>query len=324
VPRGILSARRAIYLSLGHSDAGVRQEPSRRLVERAHKHRDSISQRESAWSTAETSRAALRAWANSLRDRCQGWLSSYEGYGDFHRRRYEFVLGICKQFVKPGEARVIDIGRSELSSRLAGVYSEVHTLGFPLGTLAGTPAAAVADGGEPFRGHLVFDLNDAFEPERWPEIPGADLICFAEVIEHLYTAPEMVLLFLRSALKPTGYIVCQTPNAAALHKRINLALGIQPYERIRPVRDNPGHFREYTRAELIEVGREAGLRTVFHQYADYFGVDGSPLRRATGRVLRWICAIYPPFKRGQTIVFSIDPNARPPAMAPTHVERVTW
>jgi SAM-dependent methyltransferase len=177
----------------------------------------------------------------------------------------------------------------------------VYTVGLPLTEQEFGDASV--DGSHLLR-HLVFDLNDAQEPRLWPSMPKADLICFAEVIEHLYTAPELVLLFLRSALKPSGYIVCQTPNAAALHKRVWLALGMNPYEMIRPTRDNPGHFREYTKAELVAIGHRVGLKPVFHEFADYFGILGSPLRRVAGRAAASLIDMYPPFRRGQTIVFA--------------------
>jgi hypothetical protein len=254
-----------------------------------------------------STRQELGTRARQLQVDCRRRLSSYDAYLQFHARRYDYLCTLCSRLVPENDAVVVDVGRSPLSSRLGALYSTVHTVGLPVTDKEFGDASV--DGSHLLR-HLVFDLNDAQEPRLWPSMPKADLICFAEVIEHLYTAPELVLLFLRSALKPSGYIVCQTPNAAALHKRVWLALGMNPYEMIRPTRDNPGHFREYTRSELIEIGRRAGLRPVFHEFTDYFSILGSPLRRVGGRALSALIDMYPPFRRGQTIVFAQETSAR--------------
>jgi 2-polyprenyl-3-methyl-5-hydroxy-6-metoxy-1,4-benzoquinol methylase len=160
------------------------------------------------------------------------------------------------------------------------------------------------DGGRQFRGHIVFNLNDAqkLHPSGVPEPFG--LIVFAEVLEHLYTAPELVLHVLESLLARDGIIVCQTPNAAALHKRLKLLAGINPYERIRVDSGNPGHFREYTKPELVDVARRVGLHVLEHQYADYFGAPQGVLAAAAARALEMIGKIWPAFRRGQTIVYA--------------------
>jgi hypothetical protein len=54
-------------------------------------------------------------------------------------------------------------------------------------------------------------------------------IVFAEVIEHLFTAPELVLAYLHELLVPRGQLLLQTPNAASLRKRLKLALGRNPF-----------------------------------------------------------------------------------------------
>jgi len=126
-----------------------------------------------------------------------------------------------------------------------------------------------------------FDLNDSQDQRQWRSDLGPyDLIVFAEVIEHLYTAPERVLRFLHSLLAPGGALILQTPNAAALRKRLKLLAGRNPYERIRPDRSNPGHFREYTVAELLGILGQTGfsVRKTWMRY--YF--DSRFARHETG------------------------------------------
>jgi hypothetical protein len=82
----------------------------------------------------------------------------------------------------------------------------------------------------------------------------------AEVLEHLYTAPRLVLDFVRRLLVAGGCLVLQTPNAASLPKRLKLLFGRNPFEMIRTDPQNPGHFREYTRKELQSLAAISGFR----------------------------------------------------------------
>lgn len=221
-------------------------------------------------------------------------------YVNFHRRRFAYLIRLCRELC-PGQpnARVLDIGRSELTRMLAQVYRQVESLGFPLETEEGghRPAFPLENK------HHVFDLNRAERSEEWPELGQFDLIVMAEVIEHLHTAPELILTMLNSMLAENGVLIVQTPNAAALHKRLKLLIGRNPYERIRAFSANPGHFREYTRSELIEVGRAAGLKSIRHEYADYFGCDGTRMKKVVTAMYNCTFSLAPFFRRGQTVVY---------------------
>lgn len=81
--------------------------------------------------------------------------------------------------------------------------------------------------------HVSFDLNDSQDPEHPPQVAPYDVVVMAEVIEHLYTAPTLVLTCVASWLVPGGRLVVQTPNAVALDKRVRLLCGRNPYESIR-------------------------------------------------------------------------------------------
>src|ERR1700733_3268034 len=140
-------------------------------------------------------------------------------------------------------------------------------------------------------GHIEFDLNEARIVERHPDDTKFELIVFGETIEHLVTPPELVLRFLRGFLGHDGIIICQTPNAVALHKRIKMLAGINPYERLRLEILNQGHIREYTKPELLEIGNTAGLRMIEHEYRDYFGVQGGNARRMVIMAARLASAV---------------------------------
>jgi SAM-dependent methyltransferase len=194
-----------------------------------------------------------------------------EGYLAFHRPRFAFLVDLLRRRVAGARPRILDIGRSPLTTLIA------EALGVRVDSLGLEPDEELATGR-----HVAFDLNDTHDPARWRRDLGPyDVIVFAEVIEHLYTAPEVVLAFLRDLLVPGGSLLLQTPNAASLGKRVKLARGMQPFERIRVDRSNPGHYREYTASELVEILESAGFAAEEVHRRYYF--DARYARHLDGR-----------------------------------------
>lgn len=225
-----------------------------------------------------------------------------ENYAEYHRGRFEYVVGLCQSLAPPSAGkRVLDIGRSPLSAMLREAYGDLTTLGFASEEDHG---GHVLNDGLSDVAHVDYNLAFAGDPSTWPEAGPFDLIVFAEVIEHLHIAPEFVLLMLRSLLATEGLIVVQTPNAAALHKRLKMLVGKNPYELIRPDVTNPGHFREYTRTELEKLGSRVGLDPVHHEYREYFGCDGSAVKQVAWIGYRLVTRVAPNLRRGQTIVYT--------------------
>jgi hypothetical protein len=137
--------------------------------------------------------------------------------------------------------------------------------------------------------HYQFDLNDAQDDSRWFPADPHDVIIMAEVIEHLYTAPQLVLSMLAEFLDQGGSLIIQTPNAVWVRRRLMLLRGRHPYEMIRERRDNPGHFREYTGDELLAACRAAGLVPHSLEFESYWTSTRIAERLATmtpqGRLL---------------------------------------
>jgi hypothetical protein len=161
-------------------------------------------------------------------------------YAAFHAPRFEFLIDVVARSLGRGVARLLDIGQSPLTPLLA------RRLGVAVDALGLEP-----DGPLPSGRQYHFDLNHCQDRCSWrTELGPYPAIVFAEVIEHLHTAPELVLAYLHHLLEPGGMIFIQTPNAASLRKRLTLLLGRNPYQKIRSDPSNPGHFREYTADEL--------------------------------------------------------------------------
>lgn len=203
-------------------------------------------------------------------------------YWLLHRRRFRWLADFaCRAAPEGSDYRLLDVGNSFQTVLLKSLLpdSQVDTLGFYDHRFRAGEGSV----------HIELDLNDAYDAERWPAIPqeGYDLIVFAEVIEHLYTSPEQILNCLRRLLRPGGRILVQTPNAAALKKRLKLLRGKNPYELIRLDRRNPGHIRELTVGDLHRYAKRCGLR-VEGVWMDSNLVDGKRFDRFCDRVSRYL------------------------------------
>ena len=91
-------------------------------------------------------------------------------------------------------------------------------------------------------------------------------------MEHLYTSPKKLFQNLHSLLNKDGILIIQTPNAASLKKRLTLLLGKNPFEMPRENLQNPGHYREYTSKELIDLGHETHFiikKIILDEYFEY-------------------------------------------------------
>ena len=220
-------------------------------------------------------------------------------YLNYRTRRYQWEAQLLRRLMArlPADRklRMMDIGPSFqtiLFDRLFHERITIDTFGFADAKFP-PPAGGV---------HLDFDLNDAYFPDRWPHVQPYDLITMFAVIEHLYTSPVQVLGMLRSMVSPGGILVITTPNAAMLMSRVRLLLGSNPFEQIRLDRTNPGHYREYTRSELCQMGREAGLEVV-----ETHILNLSSTGSLQSRAFRALSGLFPPTLRKELIVVFRNP-----------------
>jgi hypothetical protein len=184
-----------------------------------------------------------------------------DDYLGFHSRRYALVLELLEHFA-PDARAVLDVGPSQLTTLVAEQY------GKPVDSVGREDVGANTTGGT----HYDFDL-DRLPDDRGPAALGRyDAILCCEVLEHLHVAPEHLLAWLREHLHDDGMLVVQTPNAAALDRRVKLLRGRQPYDALDPERSGARHVRECTYAELRDFAATAGfdiVRSTRHAYFDY-------------------------------------------------------
>jgi SAM-dependent methyltransferase len=222
---------------------------------------------------------------------------SRKNYFVMHQARFADILQLSKTYVPDPFARVLDVGRSELTAYLSKFYKDVHTLGLDPNLDDGGHREVSSMDAVP---HIVFDLLNSNDVAAWPASGRFDLIIFSEVIEHLSLAPEYVFAALNALLKDKGgVLICTTPNAADIAKRVRAVLGRNPYERLRLYSMNPGHIREYTGQELREIAESVGLQCVHHAYFNWIQPDGNP----TKTLLKKLARSYPSFRSFQACIF---------------------
>ncbi len=197
-------------------------------------------------------------------------------------------LGSANNFNYNNPLKILDIGTGFEVDLLRHVFKvPIHTAGF---YHAGWPVLE----GEKF---YELDLNntellDNVVNQKYP------IIIMAEVIEHVHTAPELVLAEVKKWLEPNGVLIIQTPNAVSLPKRLKMLLGIQPFEKIRPNKLNPGHFREYTLTELHNILAEVGLEVLYSSRKNYFSPNNTLLQFLYSLEFLWP----PSLRTGITVV----------------------
>jgi hypothetical protein len=205
-------------------------------------------------------------------------------YVGYHAARYARLLSVVEELAAaarpPDRLQILDIGPNVQTALLRAAHpgAVIDTLGFAHPAM--TP-------NQPER-HIEFDLNDVDVPGRRPPAERRyDVIVLAEVVEHLYTSLSLVLSWVAEWLRPPGYVIVQTPNGAALHKRLRLLLGRSPVEPPRASRQNPGHFHEYTLAELRDQVAASGLVLQRLEVDNHFGGTSAAARlyRGLGHLL---------------------------------------
>ncbi len=226
-----------------------------------------------------------------------------ERYLAIHSRRFDMVLDLVRKYsVHRDNFRLLDIGPSVLTRRIKDEIAgaQVECLGITGEKRDGghLPSPALLEGIK----LIDYDLNSTIDSSSWPVPEPYQIIVIAEVIEHLHIAPEYLLRFLRSILKPGGFIILQTPNAVSLIKRIRMLQGKNPYEMIRTNYENPGHFREYTMQELRDLVQKENFRIEEMFCGNYFNIFPGTLKLTVYQLMQRILGRN--FKDGITAILT--------------------
>lgn len=154
------------------------------------------------------------------------------------------------------------------------------------------------------------NLNDL----PFPAASGSyDLIIFNEVLEHLNFNPIPLLREFHRILAPAGRVYCATPNLLSAKNRWRMIRGLgylNPVEHLNwNLTADSGmsvglHWREWTRAELIELFNATGFVLESHRFG-LTSVSGS--RGLRKLAVKTLYALFPGLMPNQVGVFAKKP-----------------
>lgn len=243
--------------------------------------------------------SAIHAVLNDIQNYSCGLDQGCKEYWAYHKKRYRWFLDALQGLIDSkhisDNARILDIAPLYQTLLMSKLFPEatVDTLGYVNGPFHPQTNSK----------HISYDLNDCYYKERYLDLSEDekyDLVVMLEVIEHLPTSLPQVFQFLRSLLKENGILFIQTPNAVSLTKRLKMVKGINPFELIREnMREDPGHYREYTRNELCHFGYQSGFDII-----DVFMVNYFPKEEGIYKFTDKLSKHLPPnFRNGMTIIY---------------------
>ena len=223
-----------------------------------------------------------------------------------HAKRYACMLHEIKKIrynIKDKPIVSLDIGPSFFTELYRVEFNEdkLYTLGLSSEKYRGGHLPIEINYNEEL--HCHFNLNNLqYSDNLSKKLPKFDIVIMAEVIEHLYTAPEIILSCIRNITKQNGYIFILTPNAASLSKRMKLMFrGQNPYEMIRINHCNPGHYREYTSSELYNLFKKLSFEICNLEHTNYIKFDSTK-----GNVEKFLRSMF--FHGLRRYIFSILKN----------------
>jgi 2-polyprenyl-3-methyl-5-hydroxy-6-metoxy-1,4-benzoquinol methylase len=164
-------------------------------------------------------------------------------------QRYE--LKWVKERVIPGLS-VLDLGYGD--GLFLEEFAESNQLTLVEGSSELASVAASRLQGLGVHATVVNSLFEDFTPEY-----EYDVVIASHVLEHV-DDPDLVLMKIKSWLKPKGLLICIVPNRESLHRRLGLKLGL--IERLDELssRDKVvGHQRVYSFSQLKEQVIESGF-----------------------------------------------------------------
>lgn len=186
-------------------------------------------------------------------------------YLEIHAKRFETILSLIPS---QKDLKILDIGPSYLSELLFDQFGEqLNLIGFDTQNSLGGHLASDAI----FK-HVQTQVQDLNFWESKNVNQKYDVIICAEVMEHLYTSPIKLFRNLYQHLNQGGLLIIQTPNAVTLRKRLKMLFGKNPFEIPRENLENPGHFREFTLAELKQIGTQQNFsieKAITDEYFEY-------------------------------------------------------
>lgn len=205
----------------------------------------------------------------------QGRFQEVPEYYPRYRSRYRENLRLFAEVAPSAEPlRVLEVGGGQHALLANKLYGDTATL-------ADIPGP-----------HFDYLQEQGLQTVSWnlcsdeqPFENEFDFIFFSEVIEHLPIPGHLPLERLRKALKPTGRLLCTTPNLHRLRNVVYLLLGKQIFDYFRyPTDKGLGHIVEYTHDHLRWQLETAGFTVERLDMREFSHNPTNPVFR----VLSWV------------------------------------
>lgn len=223
-------------------------------------------------------------------------------YALIHQYRFELLQQEILQLQLPKDATVLDVGCFP-----PVIFNFLNDQGFD--------TFGIASGHEQMQDKQIKVLNIETDKFPWKE-NTFELAVLTEVIEHLPHNPVIALTEVARVLKPGGYLLITTPNAAKLQHRLKLLSGKStsfPIEQLQQVQPGDGslyhlHNREYTLTELEQLVEWAGLEVVTGEQVVLYPPTREKVRQESlsSQAVKWVGYIaqqlHPSFKDSLWIV----------------------
>lgn len=218
-----------------------------------------------------------------------------EGQSD----RLAYLVNLVQKYVDrlDRRAKLLDFGPHFLTRCIIDLVApspEIWTIGYAYDKLV--PANSVIE-------HKMVDINACNSSPQPFSDDFFDIIMICELIEHLLIPPNLVFAFAKPMLaSPNGVIICGTPNAVSISKRLKMMMGENPFQPLfEDWKHFRGHVREYTMSEICNYGNLAGLSVEMSEYCNYWQQYLFPSSVEISQIENKI----PMFMGGLTIVFSL-------------------
>lgn len=186
-------------------------------------------------------------------------------YVEVHRERFLRTLTLVPP---PGpNSRILELGAyMQMTPVLGCIHGYREVRGGYFGPLGKTDEKTASAGGKEIFRCFVDCFNAELDPFPYP---GAhfDTVLACEIFEHFLHDPMHMLFECRRVLAPGGTLILTTPNVAsytAVARILEMSGNPQLYSMYPDphgpdAREEVGHMREYTPAELEEAVRGAGF-----------------------------------------------------------------
>ena len=155
---------------------------------------------------------------------------------------------IIQSIIKPNTT-VLDIGCNDgYIGKTFGSASTFYGLEYS--------ESSVKKAQESYKKVLQYDLNNLVKVD----LPKADTLIFADVLEHVDSAPGSLSFFVQNYLNEDGNVIISLPNIANWQVRLNLLFG--KFDYVETGIMDKTHLHLYTFKSSRKLVSECGLRAV--------------------------------------------------------------